>query len=1115
MHRRTAVWTLGTISSLIASSAHAGGLLTLWQQPTSGSIEDAARWSQGVPGEFDSAVFGESPSPTPFDVSVLGQHLFDALTIGSQSPRFIAQSGGRRTPSLTLTGSLSVNAALPSSPSAYFDGVHLDSGLSTLVGVSLTGGALNLTNTEWTGRSVQVGKAGGVGVLTVGPNTQASSADPTLPWLIGDGGNGTLTIESGSQLDLNGTLLRVGANQAGTGVLNLKPGGFLDLDGGTLYVGGTYAAGNGQSGSAAATLQGAIDGPGTIIVGFRSSGTCSVAPGATIAPDITAIRVGDGPSGSGTLNLLSSQSLDTVSIGNVATGSMWVIGASTNVTVQSLLVAQGGTSSLTVSDGATLYPETLSVGNRGGSITALGSTFRCDAVNFAENMLATANFAAFSPAALLALPAMDINGGPSEAPVGVQRADLTADLSGHIETGSITTSRASWARCTTKNGGVFTIDGTLSLSESAQNHLTVGPFGTLTANAIATDASCGWSWVLPLDPTPVSADSVDITGPVAVTTSGGWQPAAPSTIRLVSSPQTTFAPASVSTPTFFGYPALVGTDSEGVVLRATDHIDAFVLPASVSIPFGESITLPTSITLDGVTYDVSDQSTWSFSPQAVVVRTGPRTFFAAGSGTATATVTFGNATTAVAFDVGSSQSQGTYLVSGLGLFYGNNDSGWDGPGLFVNPFGFGPRSLSNDGTVAAFSSQASNLAGSTAGSSDDCFVTDLSAGTIEELTGVLDGLETTSVNAPALSGDGRFVAFVGSAGTGVYRAMLFDRQNPTLQIVSVDMNGVAAAADPVARTCVSDDGRFVAFTSAATNLVPGDTNAVADVFLRDRLLNTTIRTSLSPGGTQFIGACTLADMTADGRYVLFLRNFGAWKLAYRFDRVTGQVVSASPGLFDETPSIKVIDAQVSADGAEVLFTANASEPLVVGPLPISAQLYRSDISTGEVSAVSLLEDSQWFSAPVEGFGLSRSGRFVALTTKAPGLDPAMPDDGTGLTKLYRLDRLNGSFVRVSQGADGPYNEDVYPPVAISTDGKRIGFVTRASNVLPLDTLGKNDVFVSELARSPADLDGDGLVQASDLAILLGAWGDASLADLDGDGVIGAGDIAVLLGEWNG
>src|SRR5436190_2013155 len=72
---------------------------------------------------------------------------------------------------------------------------------------------------------------------------------------------------------------------------------------------------------------------------------------------------------------------------------------------------------------------------------------------------------------------------------------------------------------------------------------------------------------------------------------------------------------------------------------------------------------------------------------------------------------------------------------------------------------------------------------------------------------------------------------------------------PTTQRVSVSSTGAQADSSSVIRA-VSADGRYVAFPSAASNLVPGDTNGRTDVFVRDRQTGTTSRVSLSGTGAQ-------------------------------------------------------------------------------------------------------------------------------------------------------------------------------------------------------------------------------------------------------------------------
>src|SRR5437762_932588 len=133
----------------------------------------------------------------------------------------------------------------------------------------------------------------------------------------------------------------------------------------------------------------------------------------------------------------------------------------------------------------------------------------------------------------------------------------------------------------------------------------------------------------------------------------------------------------------------------------------------------------------------------------------------------------------------------------------------------------------------------------------------------------------------ALSADGRFVAFDSAATdlvagdtNGVSDVFVHDRQTGTIERVSVasggaqgdGSSGLIGFAFPPA---LSAAGRFVAFVSAATNLVTGDTNGAADVFVRDRQTGTTERVSVASGGTQGNAASWGLALSADGRFVAF------------------------------------------------------------------------------------------------------------------------------------------------------------------------------------------------------------------------------------------------------
>src|SRR5438132_6140403 len=157
------------------------------------------------------------------------------------------------------------------------------------------------------------------------------------------------------------------------------------------------------------------------------------------------------------------------------------------------------------------------------------------------------------------------------------------------------------------------------------------------------------------------------------------------------------------------------------------------------------------------------------------------------------------------------------------------------------------------------------------------------AQTTERVSVASDG--TTEGNdaslGSALSADGRFVAF-DSAATDlvagdtnlVSDVFVHDRQTGTTERVSVASdgaqgNGSSGLLSFAFSPALSADGRFVAFVSFATNLVAGDTNGATDVFVHDRQTGTTERVSVASDGTQGNAASTGAALSADGRFVAF------------------------------------------------------------------------------------------------------------------------------------------------------------------------------------------------------------------------------------------------------
>ncbi len=1183
-------------AAIVALAACAVGLVTRatvaaggssdWIAPLSGSFGDPARWTPGVPGPRDEARFGVTGSTVPFDVSLDESVTIGSWIIANQSPRFIASRQGRGPrPIIALNGSVLMGGPPPTPPVVRFDGVDCLATSSFAVGPFGLNGSLHLRDALLTVHGIDIGISPlismGSGTLVVEAGGRVALGDATLPIRVGESAVGNLRIEPGGEIALQGGGLLVGRNAGGFGTLTVEHGGAIRLGGGQLVIGATDAGGSGGA-NGIATIEGLVEGPGSIVVGRKSTGVLTLADGVVFGDDVdVAVGVFGGV---GSLVVTAPVNIRTLtavlSAAGGAPGAVSVAGPTADARVKTLTVANApfGSPPVSVSivGGGTLEAEETTC-TAGGHIAALGgplgASFSTGAFSIAPTVVSEARLSATGLGSTVTLPAVTLT--------EKQRLALLASEGGLlvVTSASIGGSPSSTGgiRCEVTAGGRIVVDGELDLRAGKLSRITVGPsaelpFGgapsggdeggaaadsaMLQAASIVTGPESNTSFVLPFGGggAPIVANEVSIGGSYAVTVANGWTPSGTMDIRLVASPAFSIGGYPTSTPSFFGFPSVVVQDDDGLLLRIIDGIDGFDVPSRVRVAVGQTITIPTIVVIDGEAIDVSAQAVWSLTPAANAARLGPASFAGLLEGTTTATVTFGAAQTTVAFEIAPSADASFVLASGAGFNVGNNESGWQGPDFFAGPFGLGPRSMNASGGRIAFTSLAGNLVAGDGSATDDFFTHDLATSVILRHSVPSDGggggpwlgTNLSTVAAPALSADGRYLVGTASGSIdGLSDARIFwvDTLTGEREIIAGNGGSGTGWNSFISRVCVSDDGRFVAFTSRATDLVAGDTNGVADVFLRDRELGTTVRVSLTPAGGQTIGANGLTDMTPDGRFVTFLRSIGLFRLAYRYDRLTGEIVTISPGLADETPSITVLDAQLSPDGSEVLFIAQGAEPIV--PIPpggspaIGYQLYRwaEAVPPGEhpVTPLTRRGDGVWANAPIEGFASSLDGRFIAIATKASNLTLPGPGIGDGRTRLLRLDRtaavnapgspagdpVIGShrWQHLSLVADGPLNNDVHPALAMSGDGTFVTFVTRATNVQPFDTALFNDVFRCQAPIPPlGDLDGDGVVGSADLATLLGLWGsdDPILTggDLDGDGSVGITDLAILLGAWS-
>jgi hypothetical protein len=215
-------------------------------------------------------------------------------------------------------------------------------------------------------------------------------------------------------------------------------------------------------------------------------------------------------------------------------------------------------------------------------------------------------------------------------------------------------------------------------------------------------------------------------------------------------------------------------------------------------------------------------------------------------------------------------------------------------------------SISADGRFVAFKSSAANLVYSDTNRRDDVFVRDRQTGETERVS--VDSLEAQlngTSSGPSISADGRFVVFLFlDSNNGSRDIFVRDRQTGETELVDVNSQEVPANLDS-GGSSISADGRFVAFSSYATNLVTGDTNSVDDAFVRDRQTGETVRVSIDSLGAQANSASGGSSISADGRFVAFTSyasNLVAgdtndtWDVFVRGDILTTIALSASPSM---------------------------------------------------------------------------------------------------------------------------------------------------------------------------------------------------------------------------
>jgi hypothetical protein len=347
--------------------------------------------------------------------------------------------------------------------------------------------------------------------------------------------------------------------------------------------------------------------------------------------------------------------------------------------------------------------------------------------------------------------------------------------------------------------------------------------------------------------------------------------------------------------------------------------------------------------------------------------------------------------------------------------------------------------ITADGRYVVYNSYAWNIVPGDTNRSEwlrdglDVFLYDAHTGVTERVSLTHTGEEIQANSFGTITGDGEIIYFV-TPGTGVtpdypggspqiYRRHR-DSYSSVERVLNVEPN------DRIVNLWPSHDGRFLVFSSAASNLVPGDTNGLPDIFLFDYVTKELRLVSRPPGGGQSNGLSGQGLISQDGRYVIF-RSFAT--------------------------------------------------NLVPGDNNGHADIFVYDRLSGNIERVSVSSSGEQANGGSRDPSICGDGRFVSFSSDATNL---VANDTNGIRDIFVRDRQTGVTFIASVNADGEQTNDLVHRSYLTTDCRYITYASDGDNLVPGDTNNARDLFMARIV-TPADF------SASRAMLTMGAPGETT------------------------
>ena len=297
---------------------------------------------------------------------------------------------------------------------------------------------------------------------------------------------------------------------------------------------------------------------------------------------------------------------------------------------------------------------------------------------------------------------------------------------------------------------------------------------------------------------------------------------------------------------------------------------------------------------------------------------------------------------------------------------------------------------------------------------------------------------------------------------------IYDRTNGTLERVSQGVGGKQTDGDSQ-RPTLTADGRFVAFWSAAENLVDNDSNQVTDCFLHDRQTHTTVRVDVGPADLQANGECARPVVSGDGKLVAFesaatnlekptvlgkSTDTNKTKDVFVRDLIANTTTRVSVSTDGKQGTGDSVRPSISASGRFVAFQTEAA--LQSDDTNKKTDVYLHDLETKETSRVSIGPGGAEGNAGSFSPSLSADGGLLSYWSNASNF---VPGDSNKVGDVFVFNFSDGSTTRISVGPEDEGGDGMSSDPSMSPDGRYVAFWSAATNLVSDDTNGKRDIFL--------------------------------------------------------